>query len=97
LREKGVEVDEVNYAKKPLDEAALRHILEAVGSVEALVNKRHALVKERGWAERPPSADELVRAALADPNVLRRPILLRGKTVLVGFDKTNRAAWDKLG
>lgn len=86
----------MNYAKGGLDEATVRRIVAAVGSVVAALNKRHAVVKERGWAERPPGVDELVRAAVKDPNLLRRPILVRGKSVLVGFDKSNQDAWAAL-
>jgi arsenate reductase-like glutaredoxin family protein len=31
------------------------------------------------------------------PNVMRRPILVLGKKVLVGFDKSNKDLWAKLG
>ena len=74
----------------------MRAIVKAVGSVAGVVNLRHALAKENGWAETPPSVDELVRAATEDPNVIRRPIFVHGKTVLVGFDKSNRDRWTKL-
>ena len=96
MREKGIEVDEVNFAKAKLDAATVKRIVGAAGSVAAVVNKRHEVAKKRGWVERPPSVDELVRAAVADPNVLRRPILVRGKRVLIGYDKTNRDAWAAL-
>jgi arsenate reductase-like glutaredoxin family protein len=61
-----------------------------------VLNARHALAKERKWAEQPPSVDAFVAAASAEPNLLRRPIFVRGKTVLVGFDKSNKEAWAKL-
>ena len=96
MREKGVEVDEVNYAKSGLDEVTLRGIVDAAGSVAAVLNSRHAVAKERGWVERPPDVVTFVPAAIADPNLLRRPILIRGKKVLVGYDKTTRPAWDAL-
>jgi arsenate reductase-like glutaredoxin family protein len=96
LRELGIEVDEVNYAKAGLDPAAVRAVVEAAGSVAAVLNKRHAVAKERGWTEKPPALPEFAAAVAEDPNLLRRPILVRGKTVLVGFDKTNREAWSKL-
>jgi arsenate reductase-like glutaredoxin family protein len=86
----------VNYAKDRLDEETVKAIVKTVGSVAKVLNPRHALVKERGWIEHPPGAGEFCRAVAADPNVLRRPILIRGKTVLVGYDKTNREAWSKL-
>jgi arsenate reductase-like glutaredoxin family protein len=90
-------VDEVNYAKGGLDEDTVKEIVKAVGSVAKVVNPRHALAKERGWAEHPPAVGEFAAAVAKDPNVLRRPILIRGKSVLVGFDKTNREVWSKLG
>jgi arsenate reductase-like glutaredoxin family protein len=96
LREKGVTAEEVNYAKAGLDEATIREIVKAVGSVGAALNPRHALVKERGWEAKPPSIDELVTAAVADANVLRRPILVAGKKVIVGYTKANQAEWAKL-
>ncbi len=67
-----------------------------MGSVAAVLNTRHALAKERGWAEKPPPVAEFAREAAEDANLLRRPILLRGKVVLVGYDKSNKDAWAKL-
>ncbi|NUP05453.1 MAG: hypothetical protein HOW73_05260 [Polyangiaceae bacterium] len=96
LRDKGVAVDEINYAKSGLDEATVRAIVTAVGSVAAVLNTRHAIAKEQGWGEMPPSVDEFCRAASEEVNLLRRPILLRGKTILVGFDKSNRDRWAAL-
>jgi arsenate reductase-like glutaredoxin family protein len=97
LREKAIEADEINYAKSGLDEPALRAIVKAAGSVAAVLNTRHAVAKERGWDEKPPSIEEFVRAVARDMNVLKRPILIRGKTVLIGFQKSNQEAWQKLG
>jgi arsenate reductase-like glutaredoxin family protein len=97
LRELGLEVEEINFAKTPLDEASLRMIVKAAGGVMKVANLRHAVAKENGWAEEPPSEDAFVEAALAEPNVMRRPILVLGKKVLVGFDKSNKDLWAKLG
>ena len=96
LRERNVEVDAVDYAKTKLDAATVRAIVKAVGSVAGVLNVRHALAKERGWVERPPTIEEFVKEAILDPNVLKRPILVRGKTVLVGFLKTNQGDWAEL-
>jgi arsenate reductase-like glutaredoxin family protein len=96
LRQRGIEVDEVNYAKTGLDAAAVKSIVAAAGGVARALNPRHALVRERGWVEKPPSVTELAAAVAADMNVLRRPIYIAGKTVLIGYDKGNREAWAKL-
>jgi arsenate reductase-like glutaredoxin family protein len=93
LRKTGLELDEVNYAKTPLDESTVRSIVSAAGSVGGLVNTRHAIAKEKGWVQNPPDADTFVKAVVKDPNLLRRPIVLAGKKLIVGFDK---AAYAKL-
>lgn len=86
----------MNYAKSGLDDATIRKIVAAVGSVGDVVNTRHAVAKERGWGEHPPSLDEFVREAVADPNLLRRPVFVRGKKVIVGYSRANAADWQKL-
>jgi arsenate reductase-like glutaredoxin family protein len=96
LREKGIEATEVNYAKTGLDRATVLAIVEAVGGVARVLNPRHALVRERGWLDEPPTPAELADAVSADMNVLRRPIYIAGKKVLVGYDKSNREAWAAL-
>ena len=93
MRERQVEVEEVNYAKQPLDAATVERIVAAAGGVAAVLNVRHAIAKERGWASKPPAASAFARAVVDEPNLLRRPILLVGGKVIVGFD---RDAYGKL-
>lgn len=73
--------------KKGLDEETVKDLVEKAGSVAAIMNTRHALVKEKGWAEKPPDAATFAKAVVKDVNVLRRPILIAGKKFIVGFDK----------
>jgi arsenate reductase-like glutaredoxin family protein len=93
LRKDGFDLDAVDYAKKPLDEATVRAIVRANGGVAGLVNTRHATAKEKGWADSPPDTDTFAKAVTKDVNLLRRPILIVGKKFIVGFDK---AAYSKL-
>jgi arsenate reductase-like glutaredoxin family protein len=93
LRDKQLAVEEINYAKTGLTEAVVRELVAKAGGVAPLVNTRHAVAKARGWATTPPSVDEFAKAVAAEPNVIRRPILVDGKRVIVGFD---RAAYAKL-
>jgi len=93
LRNGGVEFDAVDYAKKPLDADTVKAIIKAVGSVAAVVNARNDVVKEKGWVDNPPDADTFAKAVAKEPNVLKRPIYIAGKKVIVGFDK---AAYAKL-
>jgi len=88
LRKAGVELEEVNYAKAPLAEATIASIVKKAGGVAAVLNTRHATAKEKGWADKPPSAAEFAKAAAAEPNLLKRPIVVAGDKVIVGFNKT---------
>jgi arsenate reductase-like glutaredoxin family protein len=87
LRNSGLEVEEVDYTKTGLTAATVEDIVAKAGSVAAVLNTRHAIAKEKGWATSPPTAAEFAKAVAKEPNLIRRPILIDGKTVIVGFDK----------
>jgi arsenate reductase-like glutaredoxin family protein len=93
LRKHEVEMDEVDYAKKVLDEATVRAIVDKAGGVAAVLNTRHATAKEKGWVAKPPEVATFAKAVAKEPNLLRRPILIVGKRAIVGFDQ---AAYAKL-
>jgi arsenate reductase-like glutaredoxin family protein len=87
LRSSTFSFDEVNYAKTKLDEATVKAIVATAGSVAAVLNTRHAIAKEKGWVDKPPSVDAFAKAVVAEPNLLRRPILVIGNKIIIGFDK----------
>jgi len=93
LRSAGYSMDEVNYTKTGLTEATVLDLVARAGSVAAVLNARHATARERGWVAKPPSPAVFAKAVAADVNLLRRPILVVGNRVIVGFD---RAAYAKL-
>ena len=78
MRKRGVELDEIDYAKRPLDEATVKQLVAKAGSVAAVLNTRHATAKAKGWADQPPDAATFAKAVAAEPNLLRRPILVTG-------------------
>lgn len=86
MRERKVDIDEVNYARAGLDEATIKAIVAKAGGVAAVLNTRHAIAKENDWAATPPGVAAFAKAAAAEPNLLRRPILIAGDRVIVGFD-----------
>ena len=93
-KQTGLELEEINYAKSGLDEAVVKSLVAKAGGVAAVLNTRHAIAKEKGWADSPPDADTFAKAVVKDVNLLRRPIVVAGKKAIVGFDKT---AYAKLG
>jgi arsenate reductase-like glutaredoxin family protein len=93
LRSSGIEVEEVDYAKTGLTPEQVEAIIAKVGSVAAVLNTRNAVVKEKGWVDKPPTAKAFAKAVSEDVNLLKRPILIDGDKVIVGFD---RPAYAKL-
>ena len=87
MRKGSIDLEEVNYAKSGLTEATVRDIVAKAGSVAAVLNTRHATAKQHGWVASPPSAAVFAKAVVADVNLLRRPIVIDGDRVIVGFDR----------
>lgn len=82
-------LEEVNYAKTPLTADVVEKLVELAGSVTALLNTRHAVAKEKGWAAKPPSARTFAEAVAKEPNLLKRPIVVTDDNkIIVGFNQT---------
>ncbi len=83
---KNIEVIERDYARTPLTIEEVQTIFGA-DDIAPFLNTRHAIYKARGWAERLPDTQELIQLIIAEPNLLRRPILRKGANVVIGFDQ----------
>jgi arsenate reductase-like glutaredoxin family protein len=93
LRKTGLDLDEVNYAKAGLDEQTVKDLVKRAGSVSVLLNSRHATAKEKGWVDTPPDAATFAKAVVKEVNLLRRPLLVVGNKLVIGF---NKVAYAKL-
>jgi arsenate reductase-like glutaredoxin family protein len=51
----------------------------------AFLNPRNELYRERAMRENPPSREEALKLMAANPNLIKRPILVKGRSVLLGF------------
>ena len=51
------------------------------------LNSRNELYRERGMKENPPSREEALRLMSENPNLIKRPILVRGGQIALGFDQ----------
>jgi arsenate reductase-like glutaredoxin family protein len=50
------------------------------------LNSRNDLYRERNMKDNPPSREEALRLMSENPNLVRRPLLVKGKQVVAGFD-----------
>jgi len=51
------------------------------------LNSRNELYRERGMNQNPPSRAEALQLMAAHPNLIKRPILVKGKKIVLGFDE----------
>lgn len=51
------------------------------------LNPRNELYRERGMKEHPPSREDAIRLMAEHPNLIRRPILVKGSKIVLGFDE----------
>ena len=86
MQTKKADLEEREYGKNPLSEKELRAII-GDGSIESYLNTRTPLYRERRMKQKPPSKDEAIKLMLKDPNLLKRPIIIKGKKKLTGFNE----------
>ena len=50
------------------------------------LNTRNELYRERNMKDAPPSRAEAIALMAKNPNLIKRPILVKGKQILLGFN-----------
>jgi len=86
LQSKNIDFEAREYGKNPLSENELREIIGA-GPVASYLNTRTPLYREKNMKQKPPSLQEAIKLMLKEPNLLRRPVIIKGKIKLTGFDE----------
>jgi len=84
LREAGAVFEEVD-----LNRGLTAKELEALigdRDYKLLLNSRNELYRERNMKEKPPSRAEAIELMSKNPNLIKRPILVKGKQILLGFN-----------
>ena len=84
LREKDVEFDEVDL-NKGLSVEALDKLIGKRDYKEFL-NSRTEMYRERGMKENPPTRAEALKLMSENANLIRRPILVKGGQIVLGYD-----------
>jgi len=58
------------------------------------LNTRNELYRERNMKAHPPARQEALRLMSENPNLIRRPILVKGGRMILGYDE---AEYSRLG
>jgi len=82
----GVEFESRDLDKERLSEAGLEELIGDRDYKEFL-NTRNELYRTRKMKEHPPSRAEAIKLMAKEPNLIRRPVVLRGSQVVLGFDE----------
>jgi arsenate reductase (glutaredoxin) len=89
LREKGTEFEEIDL-NKGLSVAELEKLIGKRDYREFL-NTRNELYRERGMKENPPPRDEALKLMSENPNLIRRPIVVKGGQMFFGLEGVEAA------
>ena len=91
LAELGLDVEIRDYFRKPLEAAELERLLPP--DPTAYLGTKSPKYKELGLERRVLSRAEAIALMVQDNNLLKRPILVHPKGVVIGFDP---GAYEKL-
>jgi arsenate reductase (glutaredoxin) len=85
LLEEKIKFDSRDLDKQRLTEAELDQLIGDRDYKEFL-NTRNELFRKRKMKEHPPSRAEAIKLMAKEPNLIRRPLLIRGAHIILGFD-----------
>ncbi len=86
MQAKEAKLEEREYGKNPLTEKELREII-GEDPITDFLNPRTPLYREKNMKQKPPSKEEAIKLMLRDQNLLKRPVVIKGKNKVVGFDE----------
>ena len=82
----GVELDERDYAKNPLSRADLEELF-AGRDPRDFINAKSPAFKKLELKGRALTPDQTIALMVKEPNLIKRPLLIAGKTIIAGFDR----------
>jgi Spx/MgsR family transcriptional regulator len=92
LEKLGAELELRNLDVDRLNEAELDQLI-GVRDYKTFLSTRNELYRDRNMGENPPSRSEAIKLMSQVPNLIRRPIVIRGSQIVLGYDE---AAYKRL-
>lgn len=86
MLELGAELESRDLATERLTEAELEGLIGQRDYKEFL-NPRNELYRTENMKEHPPSRAEAIQLMAKEPNLIRRPLVIRGAQMVLGFDE----------
>jgi arsenate reductase-like glutaredoxin family protein len=86
LLELKLDFDTRDLDKEPLSESELDNLI-GTRDYKLFLNTRNDLYRERNMSEKPPTRPEAIKLMSKTPNLIRRPLLVRGSQIIIGLDE----------
>jgi arsenate reductase len=93
LQELKIDFTSRDLDKERLSESELDQLI-GTRDYKDFLNTRNELYRTRKMSEHPPTRAEALKLMAKQPNLIRRPLLISGSQIIIGFDET---AYRKLG
>jgi len=86
MEKRGFQLYFRDLAKERLSSAELEKLIGKRDYTEFL-NSRNELFRRKRMKENPPSRKEAIQMMAKEPNLIRRPVVVAGGRVVIGFDQ----------
>jgi len=86
LLEQRVEFESRDLDKQRLSESEL-DMLIGKRDYKEFLNTRNELYRKRKMKEKPPTRAEAIKLMAKEPNLIRRPIVVKDGEIILGFDE----------
>jgi arsenate reductase len=84
LKQRGIEFEAIDYYQRPLSVEELRGLLDKLGLAPRDVLRRdEPVARQLGIDAQNPNDDELLRLMVENPDLIQRPIVVRGERAVV--------------
>jgi regulatory protein spx len=87
LKDLGLDLDVRDLIREPLNRNELTDLIGST-DIREFLNPTSSLFKQRRMRSSPPTKSEAIRLMMEDPNLIRRPIIIKGKRKVFGFEET---------
>lgn len=81
----------IEFSSRDLDKQRLREeeLDELIGKRDyrEFLNTRNELYRKQNMKEHPPTRAEAIKLMAREPNLIRRPLLIRGSQIVFGYDE----------
>lgn len=86
MQKRGFQLYFRDLAKERLSASELEKLIGKRDYTDFL-NTRNELYRRKKMSAKPPSRKEAIRLMAQEPNLIRRPVIVAGGRVVVGFDE----------